>query len=768
MEQYLRLAARSLAVRSLVVAAGLTALIVICICFCKRPVEAAEAKPYTTWTEYEDGPDSSQYSALKQINKSNVSRLQQVWFYPTGDNGATFGFNPVIVDNTMYVVGKKNSVVALDAATGKQIWVHDISNGRGRGMYRGISYWESKDRSDRRLFYSANNMLHAIDARTGELIDSFGDHGAVDLREGLGRDPKTIRQIQSGSPGRVFENLIIMGSSTGEEYGSPPGDIRAYNVLTGKMVWIFHTVPHPGEFGYDTWPKDAYKYVGGTNDWGGMTIDVKRGIAYFPLGAPTYDFYGADRIGADLFGDCLLALDARTGKYLWHFQVVHHDLWDYDLTTAPKLLTIKHDGKKVDVVAVGGKDGFLYVFNRVTGKPIWPIEERPVPKSDMPGEQSWPTQPFPTAPPPFAIQKLTPDDVDPYIADPAERAKIREEIQKANNKGIFTPPSLQDTVEMPGNNGGSNFGEEAVDPATGFLYVQTKNALSMIKLEPKRPRMEIRGTPATQGRVLYLQNCQMCHMAELQGQPPSIPSLNGVIARIGADRVKNIVMNGASPMPAFTDFSPQDIDSLIAYLTAPKTADVPPDLVRYLSAPKLPTPSATDGSDSVRYWTGYGYLNSTEGLPAARPPWSTLTAYDLNKGTIAWQIPLGGVTALEKKGINDTGAFWSRGGPVVTAGGLIFSGTKSDSKIRAYDKDTGKVLWEKTMPARPQGNPAIFEVDGREYLVVGATPNPALDSLGMKSSPPEESQTAASSSDAFAAAGYYVYALPQAGAAGSQ
>ncbi|HEV2274532.1 MAG TPA: PQQ-binding-like beta-propeller repeat protein [Acidobacteriaceae bacterium] len=727
-------------------------------CFYPHAVHAAD-KPYTTWREYEGGADSSQYSALKQINKSNVTEIQQVWFYPSG---ISRGFNPIVVDSTMYVVGTNNAIVALDAVTGKELWVHESANGRARGMYRGLSYWESKDRSDRRLLYTAGNMLHAIDSRTGKQIDSFGDHGGVDLRIGLGRDPKTVRQVQSGSPGRVFENLIIEGSSPGEEYGSPPGDIRAYDVRTGKMVWIFHTVPHPGEFGYDTWPKDAYKYVGGTNDWGGMTIDEKRGIAYFPLGSPTYDFYGADRTGAGLFGDCLLALDARTGKYLWHFQDIHHDLWDYDLTTAPKLLTIKHDGKKVDVVAVGGKDGFLYVFNRVTGKPVWPIVERPVPQSDVPGEHSWPTQPFPTAPPPFATQKLTADDVDPYIADPVERAQIREEIHNANNHGIFTPPSLKNTVEMPGNNGGSNFGEEGVDPATGFLYVQTKNALSMIKLEPKRPKLEIAGTPATQGRVLYMQNCQMCHLPELQGQHPSVPSLVDIVSKVGADRIREAVTNGLPPMPAFPDFSAKDVNALIAYLKAPATANVPPDLAAYLSAPRPQAPAAPDGTDTVRYWTGYGYLNSSEGLPANKPPWSTLTAYDLNKGTIQWQIPLGGVTALEKRGIKDTGSFWPRGGFVVTAGGLIFSGTKSDSTLRAYDKDTGKVLWEKVMPASPEGNLSVYQVNGREYLAFGARPEPGMEILGIRqppagSDPPPHSVGAAAEQ----AQGYYVFALPE-------
>ncbi|HEV2274925.1 MAG TPA: PQQ-binding-like beta-propeller repeat protein, partial [Acidobacteriaceae bacterium] len=717
---------------------------------------SGESKAHTTWQDYEGGSDSAQYSALKQINRSNVNQLQQVWFYPAGNNGFRFGFNPIVVDGVMYVVGKDNSTVALDAATGKEIWVHD--NGSPRLITnRGINYWESRDRSDRRLFYSTNNTLHALDARNGKPIDSFGDHGNIDLREGLGRDPKTIRQIESGSPGRVFENLLILGSATGEEYGSPPGDIRAFDVHTGKMVWIFHTVPHPGEFGYDTWPKNAWKYVGGTNDWGGMTIDEKRGIAYFSLGSPTYDFYGADRIGADLFGNCLLALDARTGKYLWHFQAVHHDLWDYDLATAPKLLTVSHDGEKVDIVAVAGKNGFLYVFDRVTGKPIWPIEERPVPKSDMPGEQAWPTQPFPTAPPPFATQKFTADDVDPYIADPAERAKVREELLAARNEGLFTPPSTTNTVEMPGNNGGANWGAGATDPATGTLYIQSKNGPSMLKLETKPPKRQMTGSPATQGKVLYIQNCQSCHLADLAGQPPSIPALQGIVPRIGADHVKSTIRNGAPPMPAFTDLSSKEVDALVAYLSDPASAKVPPDVLAFLSAPRPPPPPAENGAAPVRYWTGYGYMNSTDGLPANKPLWSSLTAYDLNQGTIKWQIPLGGVTDLADKGIKDTGSYWPRGGVVVTAGGLIFSGTISDSTIRAYDKDTGKVLWEKVMPAGPEGIPAVFEVHGKEYLAFSARPSTILAGAGGRR---PSRAAAAEGSLAPATQGYYVFALP--------
>ena len=344
-------------------------------------VSAAEKGPvFVNWSAYGGSNSDSQYTALTQINKANVGQLRQAWFYQSGNNGYRYGSNPIVIDGVMYVIGKDNSVAAVDAATGKEIWMHDNQRPRAM-MHRGLMYWESKDRADRRVIYTMNNQLRAIDARTGADIPTFGENGAVDLRVGLGRPLETLRSVGNGTPGRIFENLVIMGSSTGEEYESPPGDIRAYDVVTGKLVWTFHTVPHPGEFGYDTWPKDAWKYIGGVNTWGEMSLDENRGIVYIPLGAPTYDFYGADRHGTNLFADCLVALDARTGKYLWHFQDVHHDLWDYDLEVGPKLLTINHDGKNVDILAEPGKNGFLYVLDRVTGKPIWPIEERPVPKS---------------------------------------------------------------------------------------------------------------------------------------------------------------------------------------------------------------------------------------------------------------------------------------------------------------------------------------------------------------------------------------------------
>jgi glucose dehydrogenase len=574
--------------------------------------QAKAPAPHTTWSDYGGGADGSQYSALTQINRSNVHTLQIAWTYPTGDPN-NYLFNPVVVDGLIYVLAKNNSVVALDAATGKEVWVH--ANPRGRITTRGINYWESPDRSERRLLYSNNQFLQSIDALTGESISAFGVDGRVDLREGLGRDPARIT-VQSATPGRVFENLIILGSATNQEYDSAPGDVRAYDVRSGKLVWTFHTIPREGEFGYDTWPKDAWKTVGGANAWAELSVDEKRGIVFVPTGSPKYNFYGANRKGANLFGDSLLALDARTGKRIWHFQMVHHDIWDYDNATAPKLLTVRHDGKMIDIVAQAGKTGFLYVFNRLTGEPLWPIEERPVPRSDMPGEETWPTQPFPVAPPPFARQTFTEKDLSPFIDDPAERARFLEDIRGARNEGLFTPPGLRNTIQMPGNNGGANFSGAAVDPKHGTMFIVSKDFPAMLKLVP------------------------------------------------------------------------------------PADASTPP---------------AADPS-SIRYKSTFGFMITSSGLSAVAPPWTTLTAYDLNAGTIKWQIPLGEVPELAAKGFTNTGGHFPKVGPVVTAGGLIFTGTR-DREIRALDVDTGKVLWKTQVDAAIEGIPAVYEIDGRQYLV---------------------------------------------------
>lgn len=722
-------------------------------------VEAAATKPsgeYAQWAQYGGSISDSQYSALKQINKSNAGQLQQVWFYPAGNNGFRYGSNPIVIDGVMYVWARDNDIAALDAATGKQLWLH--SNNKPRLVsHRGLVYWESKDKTDRRILYAMNNELRELDARTGEVKTIFGESGAVDLRQGLGREVSTIRQIQSNTPGRVFDDLYLTGSATGEEYDSPPGDLRAYNIKTGKLVWQFHTVAHPGEMGYDTWPADAWKYIGGVNNWGEFSIDEKRAIVYFPLGSPTYDFYGADRHGSNLFSDCLLALDAHTGKYLWHFQTTHHDLWDYDLMTGPKLLTVTIGGKKVDVVAQAGKNGFLYVFDRVTGKPIFPIEEKPVPQSDVPGEESWPTQPIPSLPP-FARQSFRPEDVDPYIADPAEREKIRKQVADARNEGIYTPPSLSTTMETPGNNGGGNWGSGSIDPTTGTLYVLAKNAPSLLHLEARRPRTLVAGPPENQGAVTYIQNCAVCHQANRRGQPPGIPSLEGIVDRTGADGVRAKVRNGAPPMPAFPDILEDDLTKLVAYLKNPEKANLSADVVARLNRPvpaASPAPApvgdrSAGTNQKQRYWTGYGYMNSSDGLPAINPPWTTITAYDLNAGKIKWQIPAGGVTAMLEKGVKNTGGFWPRGGPITTAGGIIIYPNLSDQRLYFYDKDTGKEISFLKLPVGPEGIPAVYEAGGREYIAISARPEVSHGDLPT----PEAGNVQK------AMQGYYVFALP--------
>jgi quinoprotein glucose dehydrogenase len=666
------------------------------------PVAFAQAQTYTTWREYGGSPDGSQYSALRQINRSNVKSLQVAWTYPTGDD-RKYSFNPLVIDGTMYVLAKGNSIVALDAATGRELWIHPTDPKTTLITNRGLNYWQSADGSDRRLLFSIENQLQELDARTGQRILQFGVNGAVDLRAGLGRDPNSLTLVQSYNPGRIFENLLILGSATNEEYNSGPGDIRAYDVLTGRLAWTFHTIPHPGEPGYKTWPKDAWKSVGGANDWSGLALDEKRGIVYIPTASPKYNFYGANRTGANLYGNCLLALNARTGKLVWYYQMVHHDIWDYDNATTPMLATVRHNGKLIDVVAQATKVGFVWVFDRDTGQPLWPIEERPVPKSDMPGEETWPTQPFPSKPPPFARQAFTVSDLSPFL-EPEERKQFASEILSAHNQGLFTPPGLQNTVEMPGNNGGANYGGAAIDPANGDLYVVSKDLPAMLKLQ-LAAQVSRTGSPAERGRSLFAANCSLCHGANREGSPPAIPSLIDVGSRLSDDHIQSVVIHGQGPMPSFSQLSANDLTSLLTYLKHP-------ELAPGASTSKVDTVDPKN----AHYRSGFGFMFASSGLPVISPPWTSLTAYNLNTGTIRWKIPLGVVPELAAKGFTQTGSQFPKVDPVLTAGGVIFTGTR-DRKVRAIDSADGKVLWEAETDAALEGMPAVFEVHGREYVV---------------------------------------------------
>jgi quinoprotein glucose dehydrogenase len=710
-------------------------------CWCS--VGHAQA-PHTTWSDYGGAPDGAQYSALKQINRTNVGKLKQAWVFETGDERG-YSFNPLVVGRRMYVLAHNNSVVALDPGNGRELWSHSLNAKTTLIMNRGINYWESADKKDQRLILTVDNTLQELDANTGTPITNFGAAGRKDLREGLGRDPKSLTLVQSYNPGRIFHDLLILGSATNEEYDSGPGDIRAYNVLTGHLEWTFHTIPHPGEVGYDTWPKDAWKSVGGANAWSGMALDEKRGIVFVPTASPKYNFYGANRTGANLFGDCILALDARTGKLIWYYQTVHHDIWDYDNATTPMLLTVQHGGKKVDVVAVASKVGFVWVFERETGKPLWPVEERPEPKSDMPGEVTSPTQPFPSKPPAFARQAFTEKDLSPFL-EPAEREQLERQIKAARNHGLFTPPGLEDTVEMPGNNGGANFGGAAIDPTAGYFYVVSKDVPSMLKLTLAAEPLKT-GSPEVRGRASFEANCSLCHGSNREGKPPAIPSLVDVRSRLSDKQIEDAVHYGKGPMPSFARLSQPEIDSLIAYLTRP---DLAPDV----PASSVPTAKVAAGDPAkAHYRSGFGFMFASSGLPVIAPPWTTMTAYDLNKGTIRWQIPLGEVPELAAKGFTKTGSHFPKTNPVVTAGGLIFTGSR-DKKVRALDSDTGKVLWEAELGAALEGMPAVYEMDGREYIVFCAAARATTHTHAVAGHPASQDPIHGS---------YVAFALPEAG-----
>jgi quinoprotein glucose dehydrogenase len=718
-------------------------MIIIACLSCKNE----SGKAHTAWMNYGGGSDQSKYVIAEDINKNTVGQLQVAWKYSTEDD-RVYQWNPIIVDTIMYVLAKNSSLVALNALTGKEIWIH--ANLRGI-TGRGINYWESKDRKDRRLIFQINNYLQEIDALTGKSILTFGNKGLVDLKEGMGRDPKTIFRAQASTPGVVFENLILLGSSPGESYVSTPGYCRAFDVVTGKLAWTFHTVPQPGEYGYNTWPKDAYKYIGGINTWGEITVDEKRGIAFFPLGSPTYDYYGGDRVGSNLFGNCLLALDARTGKRLWHYQTVHHDLWDYDLAAAPQLITVNHGGKKIDAVAVAGKNGFLYVFNRENGEPLWPIEERPVPKSDIPGEQSWATQPFPTVVPPFNRQKITSADLDPYFLSDSERVSWKQRLDTVPT-GLFVPLSMnRETFSIPGAVGGASWGSTAAMPDKGLVFVRSIDHPSVygkiIKRSPPTKEELEASNQVASGQTLYTSTCQACHGADRRGGTG--PELLTVKNRLSSREFQHVVNGGKGEMPGFPNLSETDVKNLYNYLSTGTNPNARFFAALNAPAAKITGPVVDSGGApgglaqrpvTISFGRGNEYgIPYPEGVQAPQdryfippgwglsypyiitPPWSTITAYDLNTGKIKWQVPIGTDKEAEKQGRKNTGVLRAqRQSMVVTSSGVLFC-TGKDGKIYAFDVDNGKELWSYELPTGTEGIPAMYEINGKHYLAVCAS-----------------------------------------------
>ncbi|MEO6802778.1 MAG: PQQ-binding-like beta-propeller repeat protein [Granulicella sp.] len=704
------------------------------------------------WSEAVDSSgDNSHYVPLKEITKANVKDLKQIWSYPTGDSTA-YTFAPLVANNRIYVLAHNNSLVALDAKTGKEVWIHAKLGGIAN---RGIAYWQSADAKQHRLIFTIHQQLQEIDADTGKSILSFGNNGFIDLRVGLNRPLTDIFRIQTSSRPQVYGNIVVVGSATGENYMATPGDIRGFDVLTGKLAWQFHTIPHPGEVGYDTWPKDAYKFIGGANTWGDIAIDQKHGIAFFPTSSAKYELYGGDRPGNNLFTDCLIALDAKTGKLLWYYQMIHHDIWDWDNVAAPQLATVKHNGKSLEIVAQAGKTGFLYVFDRITGKPLWPIEERPVPQTDFPGEWTAATQPFPTVVPPFARQTFTADDVDPYILSPDERDALKKQVAAAKNGPLFTPPGWGDTIQMPGNRGGANWGSTSANPSKGYVYVAAYNSPAILHMTDEAP-----GAPkvvastsgsGTSGLELYSQNCAVCHGASRTGELG--PSLIDISDRRTLDSIKSLIQNGQGQMPAFGNLSDDKVSAIAQYIFSPKLEINPMSGAGFrrqaapgneqITGPVVASGGAPAGEAAPSAKLGQSPYGGMAGLPYpagvkeikryytnwnvfptfGRPPWTSLVAYDLNKGTIRWSVPLGDDPELSPKGILNTGIRQEQRGILPTATGIDFVAT-SDGKLRAFDDDNGKQIWSADLPAGNRAIPAMYQVDGHQYLVISATTRP--------------------------------------------
>ena len=666
----------------------------------------AISAPRQDWPVYGGASAGDRYSPLDQINRTNVKSLKQAWRIETGPGGLQD--SPIIVGRMAYILTPKQVLLALDGATGKQIWSFDPGV-TGVLPSRGVSYW-TDGKSDRRILMGAMGALWALNADTGKPISSFGQAGQANMREGLGSDPAATPVFMT-TPGSIYKDLIIVGFRTSETPPAAAGAIRAYDVRTGKLRWTFNTIPRPGEVGYDSWPKTAWRSAGAANNWTGMVVDQARGIVYAPTGSAVPDFIGEHRKGDNLFANSLLALDANSGKRIWHFQTTHHDIWDRDLPSPPVLLTVKQKGQSIDAVAQASKQGFVFLFNRATGKPLFPIQERAFPKSDIPGEQTSPTQPIPLKPAPFARQTLTADMLTTRTAEAHSWAV--KAFASLRSDGPYVPFGLdRETVVFPGFDGGAEWGGQAVDRKTGVFYINSNDVPWLAKL-----RKAATNSDAGSGASIYEQQCAACHGTDRKGSGKDFPDLSTAGSRLTSPELNAIIVGGRGRMPGFPQLSSANLEALISFLRQGPAASA----VKAASTGATAEASIFTAPTPNYVFTGYKKFQDPDGYPAVKPPWGQLSAIDLNTGAYLWQVPLGEYPDLVAQGIRNTGSE-NYGGPIITAGGIVvIAATIFDRKIRAFDSKTGAQLWEEALPYAGNATPATYAIDGRQYILIATS-----------------------------------------------
>ncbi|MFK7733285.1 MAG: PQQ-binding-like beta-propeller repeat protein [Pseudomonadales bacterium] len=685
--------------------------IAIALTACLLPTETpAHGQANHDWPVFSGDHKARQYSSLRQINAGNVGQLELQWRYASAQGSpipaaSELQLNPLIINGVLYGRSPNYNVFALDAASGKELWsFQPDGNYAGTSYMRGMASWS--DGQEQVLFFTNGHWLFALNSETATLMADFGDNGVVDMRKGLGRDYTRV-SINAPSPGVVFEDLLIMGSAVLETDGAAPGHIRAYDVRTGNIKWRFNTIPKPGEYGSDTWPSEYLAHAGGANAWAGLSVDTERALVFVPTGSPTPDFDGSKRRGENLFGNSVVALDAKTGERRWHYQTVHHDVWDRDLSSAPTLATIRYNDQPKDVVIQASKQGVLYVLDRDTGEPVFPISEQKVSTNGLPGQHHWPTQPKVSLPEPFTRQTFDESDLSDITEETHEYVSAL--YAQAKPFAYFEPVTTEKTILNPGFYGGANWGGGAFNPQTNTYYINATEAPALIHYEEILMDSE---ESNAQGKLAFRNYCAGCHGQKLEGFYPYAPNLRGISRRLEKSDAMLTVQRGKGRMMSFAHLPSHQIETVTEYLF---------ELDRMLEKPGVRKSAKAKKKDSIAYaFAGYNDFLDQQYYPAIKPPWGTLNAFDMANGKLLWQQVLGEHAELSARGIAKTGTR-NYGGPVVTASGLLIIAATMDEKLRVFDQDDGRLLWEYQLPAAGYATPSVYAVNGKQYIVIAAS-----------------------------------------------